>query len=286
MTVNIVVAHSDPARGASCHPAAGVRVRRGRGRRLRRRRWPPAARSRPTSRCVEQVHRLGRRAACCWTSSRPTRTCFATAVVLVAPQEMSFAQAQDAARARRRGRADRADHGGRRDRPRALRHAHQDAAGGARGAEPAARDAAPRGPAHRPVQPPLRAHATRRADQRRAPSRPAAVGRDDRHRPLQADQRRRTATTPATPRWWRSRARCATGCARRTSSAASAARSSSRCCPTRAPRAEVVAEACARASRSCGAPVAGHELSATVSVGWADLGRRRGAPTGSSNGPM
>ena len=74
---------------------------------------------------------------------------FSTAVVLVAPEEMPFAQAQELLG---RGAADlliEPVHARGGARARALGHPHQDAAGGARRPEPPARDAAPRGPADR-----------------------------------------------------------------------------------------------------------------------------------------
>ena len=166
-----------------------------RPRTMRRRCRLPAARARRRAGRASASSR--RAAACCSTSSRRDPEVFSTAVVLVAPKEMLVRAGAGAARARRRRPADRAGHARGAARARALGRPHQDAAGGARRPEPPARDAAARGPADRPVQPPLRAHPARGADQRRPPPRPAAVGRDDRHRPLQGSTTS-TATTPAT----------------------------------------------------------------------------------------
>ena len=174
------------------------------------------------------------------------------------------------ARPRRRGPARRAGDGRRGGRPRPLGRAHPDAAAGAGGPGPAARDDAPRGPADRPLQPPLRAHPAGRADQRRPPPRPPAVDRDDRHRPLQAHQRRPRPRRRRHAAGGGDRRACATACAPRTSSAASAARSSSPCCPTATSEAAATVAEDLRASvEDLQARCGPHLLRATISVGWA-----------------
>ena len=133
-------------------------------------------------------------------------------------------------------------------------------------------------PLTRPVQPPLRPHPARRADQRRPPPRPPALGRDDRHRPLQAPQRR------PRPRRRRRRAgrRSTTALRDRLRAEDELGRLGGEEFLALLPDADAEAAAArgrgpARQRRGGASAHCEPALAVTVSVGWATLGRRGGA---------